>query len=340
MKYFVRTTMFWCLLSFTLSYSSAQDSIKPSFFDHLSEIDSVSLYVVTKTRDLLKKKDEYLPADFTFRSGKSILYEFKGEIRTRGNIRKIVCYYPPTKLRFPVEFLKENGFSDYKTLKLVNSCSNSSANETYVETEYLIYKMYNLFTEKSFRVKKIYITYESTDKNKKIWDFPAFFIEHEDQVADRVEGTVYNLKYFKEEMLERNNFLTMCMFQYMIGNTDWKILNRHNVRILRIPKEKGIFSVAYDFDYAGLVNTSYAVPHETLPITNVRERLYQGPCFTENELRAVRQLFVNKKADLMSLVESSNLSDNKKKDCRNYLDNFYKELEHEKLSQRIFVNCK
>ena len=340
MKYFFRSSIFFFLIILAIYDGKAQDTILPSFFDHLSGIDSISLIVKTSTKDLLKKKDVYMPAELTFKSGDSELFNFKGEIRTRGNIRKVVCYYPPTKLRFPVEFLKENGFSNYKTLKLVNSCSNSSANETYVETEYLIYKMYNLITPKSFRVKKIHITYEPDQSNKKSWDFPAFFIEHEDQVADRVEGSVYNLKYFKEEMLERNSFLTMCMFQYMIGNTDWKILNRHNVRILRIPKEKGIFSVAYDFDYAGLINTSYAVPHETLPIQHVRERLYQGPCFTENELRAARKLFLDKKADFMALIQTSALPDNKKKDCTKYIEDFYKELEHEKLSQRIFVNCK
>lgn len=327
--------LLWFLLIGNLS---ASDSI--SIFDFFSQHDSLAIHVTTDLRQLLKKKDEYIPARIVVSSQEGIIMDYEGEIRTRGNARKAVCFVPPTKLRFEKDYLRSLGFSKYPTIKVVNACSLTDLHEGYVWSEYLAYKLNQLFTHRSFRTKMVSLTYQDSEGKRKTMSFDGFLIEHEDQMADRINGSVYDLKYFQEKMLDRESYLEFCMFQYLIGNTDWKILNRHNVRIIRVSKEKAVYPVAYDFDYAGLVNTHYAVPHESLPLDNVRERLYVGPCFTEEELSKAKAKFVSNKDKIFEMIDESNLTDKNKKSAIDYVEDFFKVLEDERQAPYVFVKCR
>ena len=66
------------------------------------------------------------------------------------------------------------------------------------------------------------------------------------------------------EMIDR-----MAIFNYMIGNTDWSVPNQHNCKVLSDPNSArqnlGLI-VPYDFDYCGIVNAPYAIPHEDFGI--------------------------------------------------------------------------
>ncbi|MBX2815971.1 MAG: hypothetical protein KTR24_08235 [Saprospiraceae bacterium] len=328
---------------FTATDSDAQtkaDSILPSVFDYLADADSLELTVTTDIRSLLKKKDEYQDAEIDFKAhGKEVLY-VEGEIRTRGNARKEICYVPPTKLRFDKDFLKKLGFSTYPTLKLVNSCTLADHNETYVDVERMIYQFDRLFTDLSFRTIPVHIRYVDSNKKKKEMSFRGFLIEHEDQLADRAGGKIYEASLFKEENLIRESYLLFSMFQYMVGNTDWKVLNKHNLKILRIPEKREIHAIAYDFDYAGLVNTHYAVPHETLPIKSVRERLYLGPCLTEEELPHYCELFLSKRNQIRAILASHKMAEKPHKYCERYLDDFFELLQDERRAKATFIKCR
>ncbi|MDH3649890.1 MAG: hypothetical protein OEQ53_09410 [Saprospiraceae bacterium] len=327
------------LWSLTFSLQAvAGDSI--SIFDFCSEFDSLAIHIKTDIRQLLRKKDEYIPAHITISSQQGVVLETDAEIRTRGNARKAVCYVPPVKLRFGKEYLRSLGHLEYPTIKVVNTCSLTDLHEGYVWSEYTVYQLNQLFTPRSFRTKLISLSYEDTEEKKKPMSFDGFLIEHEDQLADRIRGTVYDLRYFQETILHRESYLEFCMFQYMIGNTDWKILNRHNVRIIRVSEEKAVYPIAYDFDYAGLVNTHYAVPHESLPLENVRDRLYVGPCFTEEELWIVRDLFLQRKDQIFHVLDKSRLEEKAKKSATKYIEEFFAELKDDRQALSIFVKCR
>jgi hypothetical protein len=71
----------------------------------------------------------------------------------------------------------------------------------------------------------------------------------------------------------------LAIFEYIVRNTDWAVPIFHNIKLIKkldslsspIP-----FVVPYDFDDAGAVNTSYAIPFEELPNKHVTERYYLG----------------------------------------------------------------
>ena len=214
-----------CLLSISANGFSS-DPGNGSLFDHFCQYDSLQVLIKTDFRSLLKKKDKYQSATITISSGEEVVLNYDGEIRTRGNARKSICYMPPTKLRFGKDYLRGMGLSDYPTLKVVNSCALSDRDEVYVRTEHLMYQINATVTDKCFRTLLVKLRYEDSGGKKKPVAFTGFLIEHADQMADGMNGKVYDPPFFKKEMLDRDTYLNFAMFQYMIGNTDWKILNK------------------------------------------------------------------------------------------------------------------
>jgi hypothetical protein len=326
------------LLAIPTKMVVAQEKI--SLFDHFSKYDNVEVVIETSFRDMFKKKDEYQPAHFLVKSGSDVLLDTMGELRTRGNSRKTVCFMPPTKIRIAKSYLKSRGFATYPTLKIVNSCSYTDLAESYVQVEHMLYKIYNLFTDRSFRTKPISLNYIDTDDKKKPSSFDGFLIEHEDQLASRLHGELLALNYFPTQQLDRKTYIIFSMFEYMISNTDWKVLNKHNLEIIKVAEDRTCYPIPFDFDYSGAVNATYAIPNESLPIKSIRERIYLGPCQTPEELSESRHLFISKKEAIEQLVENSPLNDKQKTLSREFIAEFYKVIEDDKESTFVFTNCR
>ncbi len=287
-----------------------------------------------------KKKNVYQPA--TMRVGKSDGSEetWEVEIRARGNMRRKVCNIPPIKMRFSEEQLEQRGLDKRSTLKMVVSCRNSSAYEQMVLREYLIYKLYNIITDHSFRVQLAKIKYVDTNGKGAGFDESfAFFIEHPKDLADRTKTELLEGGRFGASLMNTDAGERFAMFQYMVGNTDWYYFNSHNVEVCGIPGTPDLVPLPYDFDYAGLVRTPYAVPLDKLKISSVSERYYQGYCRTKEETMETIQLFLDKKGEILKMAEEFPYFDKySKKYVRKYLNNFFKIIENNKVLKRHILN--
>src|SRR4029078_8881227 len=98
------------------------------------------------------------------------------------------------------------------------------------------------------------------------------------------------------------------------------------------------FTVAYDFDHAGIVNTPYAQPAEELELSSIRERRYRGYCIEDmtifNETIA---LFNKLKAGIYNVYTSCTLLDDKYvKSTVKFLDDFYKTINDKGSVKRQF----
>lgn len=326
-----------CLLFIYPGLSSGQQK---SLFDYISSYDSLELFVETDFRGLLRKKDKYQPAHIHINTTNKEVIDVDGEIRSRGNMRKNICYMPPTKLRFTKTYLAENKWRDYPTLKVVNCCAFNHLSETYVELEYLIYDIYNLLTDRSFNVCKTTLNYIDITGKRKPVNFDGFLIEHEDQLADRLDGEIYEGSFFKVTQLDRKAYILFSMFQFMIGNTDWKVLNKHNLEIVKVEKDRTCYPIPYDFDYSGLVHATYAVPNESLPIKSVTDRIYLGPCQSQEEVLEMCIFFRSKKEQIFSLVDKILSDEKENRACKNYLEDFFAIVADEKNAKAIFMNCR
>ena len=137
-----------------------------------------------------------------------------------------------------------------------------------------------------------------------------------------VDAVNLNQKQIIPEMMDR-----MAIFFYMIGNTDWSVPNQHNCKILSTTdlSNAGLGAIVpYDFDYSGLVDADYAIPHEDLGIESVRERRYLGICRSEDEFINALREFSDKKEEFYKVINDFTLlSEKERKKMIGYLDSFY-----------------
>ncbi len=269
-------------------------------------------------------------------------------IKSRGVTRREYCAFPPLKLNVKKTDFDNTYLDEQKTFKVVTHCKDPYHFETYLLKEYLAYKLYNQLTDVSFRVRLIKMRYEDKPeagkKPRKPLEKYGFIIEPVGSVAAR--NNMVDLKNDRLSMkdMDPQQMTLVAMFEFMIGNTDWSIPGRHNMKLLKsMDFDKPMpFPVPYDFDYSGLVDADYAVPQQGLPITSVRQRFYLGLCLPEKYTDAVRKLFLQKKKDIFRVVrEFPYLDKHDKKQVVQYLNGFYNILEKDSSFRfNIVNNCK
>jgi hypothetical protein len=300
-------------------------NVKVTLFD-TDDVFDITLKFDVAAYKRAKSDTAYFDAILTYFNNKTDSVTKNIKVRARGNIRRtIICDFPPLLLNFKMKDQGGAEFSGINKLKIVPYCRIGY--EDYILREYLVYKLYNVLTDYSLRVRLFRITYINTVKDRKPVTQYGFAIEPLSLFEKRTRtkeltNTGITQRSIKSEMLDR-----MAIFNFMIGNTDWSVPARHNVLLLTQadnPATSNNLSVPYDFDYAGLVNTDYAVPFETLPIKTVRDRLYIAVCRSEDTFKNELTEFTEKKAEFYRIVNDfPYLSARSKKDISSYLDDFY-----------------
>lgn len=315
-----------CLLAVAYSNVTAQVG---SLFDHLAEGDGI--LKVTLETDLTaliedRKSEERIPAVFTFVDEDGKKQEHRLKVRSRGKFRRKVCQFPPVMLDFSKKRLKEMGYvGEYDKLKLVTHCldDKNMGNENVVK-EYLIYQMFNLLTENSYRTRLVKITYSDTEGLVNRIKRYGVLIEDTDEMALRLGGIECDdCRGLSTAQMEGQTGLLVSVFQYLIGNEDWTTELLRNVKIVQRPDSTTI-AVPYDFDFSGLVDAVYALPSSDYGLLDVKQRAFIGAPMGEDSLRQVLQQFLNKKAAIYQLFEDNKLlSRGTRQVSLLYLDSFY-----------------
>ena len=282
------------------------------------------------------KSPSYHPALLSYKNDDSIDVSIPLKIKVRGNFRKdrANCFFPPLLLNFPKHYKDSAGlFMNQNTLKLVTQCKS----DDYVVREYLVYKLYNLVTEKSFRARLVRVDYVDSSSKLKTETHYGILIEDENAMAQRNGAIIVKRKMIIPEATNREEYIKMTVFQYMIGNTDWSIPYLHNIRLISPDSTRVPYTVPYDFDYSGIVNTPYAIPPEELGIASVRDRLYRGYCMPATDFDDAVKLFNKIKDDVYKTYTGCTLLSSKYiKQTTDYLDNFYKTINNQKLRNYEF----
>lgn len=316
----------------------------PSIFKTLANDKVEKLTIETDIKALLKGKSktdpEYQAAFLSFNDENDHLQEWEMKIRVRGKRRKEYCSFPPVKIKFRKAELEELGFArDFNDLKIVTHCTSHLKSEDYVMREYLIYKMYNLLTDYSFRVKLIEIEYIDTKQKVKPIKAVAFIIENTDEMASRIGGVIYEEPTFRLSFVKNEATAVQDVFQYMIGNTDYKINAYHNIKMIKKKDAFLLFPVPYDFDYSGLVNTSYSTPAVGIKSESVRERFFLGYCIPELKGETVFSIFMEQKEAMFSLIDDFEfLHLRSKKFMKKYLGSFFSVIRSKSARRYKIIN--
>ena len=156
------------------------------------------------------------------------------QLSARGHARRnvLVCAVVPLRLEFAKKDVKGTVLDGQRELKLVTHCQNDRNYEQYVLSEYLAYRLYALLTPKSFRTRLVRATYVDAGKNKTPPPRYGMLVEHEDDLARRLEGRIAALPNRPFRLFDQDALTWMFLVQFMVGNTDYSIMALHNVKIV------------------------------------------------------------------------------------------------------------
>jgi hypothetical protein len=283
----------------------------------------------------------YINTKFEYQTSKGNWKALGMQLRSRGNFRLKNCTFPPIKLKIKKDSAKGTIFEDNKQLKMVMPCSSQSGNNDKVVKEYMAYKFYEHLSPYHFKTRLLEVDYtDLASKKPKNHKFKGFLIEDDKVVAKRLNCKVMKRKVHpmaQDKVCSVRN----AFFQYMIGNTDYSVAYGHNIRLFFI--DKNTVPVPYDFDMSGLVSAQYAVVsqinNETIPIENVRQRIYRGFKRPNDVFQKVRQEYLGQKDAIFKIIEDCKPmfdNDNEYEEAKDYIQGFYEILINEaKFSKQI-----
>ncbi|MEL7222237.1 MAG: metallophosphoesterase [Bacteroidota bacterium] len=282
-----------------------------------------------------KMEEEYQPAEIALQIANTA-YTFQGRVRTRGNVRKEVCNLPPLMIDLRKSELDSLGLLRHDKLKLVIPCSGRSVQQTNLYKEFLVYELYRIINDHGVETRLVDIEINSPNKQ---YLLTGFLIDTEKDYAHRTNADVIESGRINASSLDKACFARMQLFQYMIANCDWSLSNKHNLELVKYPEKARAEVVAYDFDYAGFVGNSYAVPADVLPIKSVHQRYFFDYGTEEAEIDQAIAYFQEKEVALIAACEAAHyLEEKERENCKDYLRSFFELLDKpDKFKRRIGI---
>jgi hypothetical protein len=279
----------------------------PAQADRLFEsLEPLEIGISGPLLQIRKERDKTASYKATLASGED---NFDVELRVRGNKRlnPEVCRNPPLWIDFKPGAIKKTLYAHQKNLKLVVLCKDTSRYRNYLRIEFLIYRMFNLLTPLSYKVRWLNVSYVDEKDESRLE--PAFFIERKSRLTKRNEFESSDVASIQVSELEPDSSALVGLFQYIVSNADYSVISSaddsccHNAKIL-LGEDSRYRPVIYDFDSSGLVNARYAVPNPSLKIKKVTRRLYRGYCAHNSQVGEARLKVLGMRKELLELLET------------------------------------
>jgi len=351
----IRHTFVFCTLIFAAGNVTAE-SPDPLLFD-THEVLELTMPVDFKSlcRPSEDPDCDYTPTVFEYRDANGEQHSIPISIKRRDGWRAMAanCQVPTIFVRFSDEDTAGTPFEGQTTLALTSHCGKGITAdsewsrpmpdefESYVGNEYLGYRLYNLVTDVSLRVRFVKITYANLKDPHRNFTRNGFFAEHFETLAARLGAQLLPENGFDPERLDNDAADQVALFNFMVGNTDWSIEKQENIFLLRFPDGKDV-PVLYDLDMSGLVNAFYASPTPGIPITKVKHRYYMGFCHPDTDWDALFAKFSGLEDDIKKmLISSPGLGRGDRRESGAYLDSFFDTLDSADVRQaRIVDRCR
>jgi hypothetical protein len=344
-KYFLRI-IFYNLLLFTslscLPASGQSDTAKKNKGNNSIRIDNFAMFSgdepleATMNFDLLSyiRKNlngASLDGFLTFHLSETDSIRKKIKLKARGSSRYDNCGFPPMEINFKEPVAAYPDSLRVNKIKLVTHCQTGNINNVYVLKEYLVYKLFNLISDSSYRVRLVRMKYTDSNNKRKPLTQYGFFIEPDAVLAKRLSSAVNKTRNLTQRNILPDVMDKITIFNYMIANWDWNIPNLQNVILLKYPNSGNSslqVAVPYDFDLSGFVNVDYAILPPEYGLTSKRDRIFLGICRTEKEYQKVLVYYLTKKDEFYKTINDfPYLSIKEKKDLTGFLNQFYSQLE-------------
>ncbi|NOU61837.1 hypothetical protein [Marinifilum caeruleilacunae] len=292
--------------------------------EHLLKIE-LKTDLTTLINDIAEKRD-YHESDLLVLNEGAEQVQLSVKVKTRGNFRrrKQNCNFPPLRFKIPAREAKGTEFEGQSKLKYVSHCQSFIEDyEQHTIEEYLIYKMYNLVSDHSYRARLAQVSFIDTNTSDTIKKF-GFFLEDKDDVALRNGKQILNYKNMKQYEILRENMVMLSLFQLMIGNADWDVGRLHNIDIMSVSDHSIPVVVPYDFDWSGIINHSYFTLSPKIAPDAKYKRLYKGMRWSQEELQQAFANFNELKPTFLELLNGCEyLKETNRYKLLGYIEEFY-----------------
>jgi hypothetical protein len=208
--------------------------------------------------------------------------------------------------------------------------------------EMQLYRIYQVLTPVSHRVRTLRITYVDSASGKPDAVRYGFVFEDPDEMADRLGGKLMKVKGAMPDDIDPERLAVAYLFEYLIGNTDFSFNGLHNGELIAKADATLLLPVAYDFDFSGAVNAPYATVDPRLAVKRVRDRLYRGYCVLTPEMPAAIAQFKQKKDAIYALYRDDvgKLLDEKVvRETLEWFDDFYRTIGDERDTAGMLRTC-
>jgi hypothetical protein len=269
-------------------------------------------------------------------------------VRSTTRRKDDVCDFPPLRVQFTTPPPPTSVFARQKKLKLVTHCRNSPSFQQKVLLEYAAYRMLNVLSPRSFRVRLANIDYVNADRRPVISRI-GFFIEDLGDVAKR-NGTkaTHGPNLIPIADLSAPDAARYALFQHMIANHDWSMRAGpagkdccHNAELIGPLGTGTVVPIPYDFDFSGLVDAPYAIPPDQLQISSVRERVYRGYCVHNADVLAeARQMRAARPQLIAAITTTPGMDPGTASKAISYLDGFFADIAtDDAVNSRLLRRC-
>jgi hypothetical protein len=319
-------------------------SLPPSYATSLfGETAVIDATLEGPLRELMGDKDSNEQLPFLLRVDGM---EHEVKVRLRGKSRLRVCDFLPMRLNFRKNEMDGTLFEGQNKLKLVVPCHTSERAEKNLVEEYAVYRIFNLLTPASYRVRLLHMTFVDTGLEADNERMHVFLLEPSAKMAERLGGREAELAGVSRNWLDPDQMALVYVFQYLVSNVDWSLVSPaddesccHNGTL--VETDATTLYIPYDFDLSGFVDAPYAYPPSELRVDSVTQRRYRGFCTDRNTLEQALHSVVSRKEDIAALIASLPvLSDRNKRSRISYLEKFFQAAANEdRLLERFENRC-
>ena len=258
------------------------------------------------------------------------------------------CDFPPLRVTFAGHPPASSLFAGQSKLKLVTHCRNSPSFQQYLLLEYAAYKMYNVLTPHSFRVRLANVDYRD-ENGRPIISRVGYFMEELKDVAHRNGMKPTHAPQLIPMIdLSPPDAARYALFEHMIANHDWSMRAGpagkdccHNAELMGPLAPGATVPVPYDFDFSGFVDAPYATPPDQLHIGSVHERVYRGYCVHNAQvLAAARQMREDRPQLIAAITGTPGLEPQTQARAIAFLDRFFADIASDQnVTARVINRC-
>lgn len=272
-------------------------------------------------------------------------------IAARGltRLKRDVCQFAPIRIDFAQPPPPGSLFDGQRRLKLVTHCRSKGSFQNHLLLEYYAYRLYNLMSPQSFRVRLADIDYAGSDGRSIIRRY-GFLIEDEGDVARRNGGRPAAVgSRVSVTQIDPLASARVAIFQYLIGNLDWSTRAGpagerccHNSRLIAASSggAQTLIPLPYDFDYSGLVDAPYAVPPDGIKVRNVRDRQFRGFCAHNPQATLVAAEVAQRRSEMFAELDRlPGIDERARARARDFLDRGINDVLHPPTLSRLFRTC-